>query len=155
MKFSRSDRAILEQLQRDASLSVGDLAERVGMSKSACWRRVQRLENEGVIRRRVALLNPAALELPLTAYISIKTSQHNAAWFERFREVVRAIPGVLEAYRMSGDIDYLLKAAVRDMADYDRLYQQLIAAELFDVSSSFVMEEIKHTTELPLPRVGS
>ncbi len=149
-ELDRYDRAILERLQRDAGLSVGALAEVVGISKSACWRRIQRLEAAGIIRDRVALLDPAALGLPLTAFITVRTNQHNAAWADNFRAVVANIPGILEVYRLGGDIDYLLKAVVRDMPDYDRLYQDLIKADLFDVSASFVMEEIKLTTALPM-----
>jgi Lrp/AsnC family transcriptional regulator len=148
--MDRIDRQILARLQRDASLSVGELAEQVGTSKSACWRRIQKLEESGVIQGRVTLLDPAALNLPLTVVISVRTNQHNRAWVEQFRNVVENIPGVLEVYRMGGEIDYLLKAVVKDMPDYDRLYQELIQADLFDVSASFVMERLKHTTALPL-----
>lgn len=146
------DRRLLAALQADASLSLNDLADRVALSRTACWRRIQRLEEAGAIRGRVALLDPAALGLDLTVYVLIKTNQHNRAWAERFAAVVEEIPEVLEAYRMSGDVDYLLKAVVSDMKGYDRLYERLIAADLFDVSSSFVMETLKHTTALPLER---
>ena len=148
--MDKLDRAILEHLQQDASLSVGELAELVGISKSACWRRTQKLEQDGVIRQRVALLDPAKLQLPLTVYVSIRTNQHNDQWAERFQAVTREIPGVLEVYRMSGDLDYLIKAVVTDMPGYDRLYKELIKADLYDVSSSFVMETMKQTTRLPL-----
>lgn len=144
------DRRILRALQRDASLSLADLAERVALSRSACGRRLQKLEAEGVVRARVTLLDAAAVGLPLTVFISLRTNQHNAAWAQRFREVVASIPGILEVYRMGGEIDYLIKAVVADMPDYDRLYQELIAADLSDVSSGFVMEEIRCTTVLPL-----
>ncbi len=153
--MDRHDQAILTQLQADAALSIGKLADIVGMSKSACWRRVQRLETSGTIRERVTLLDPAALGLSLSAFISVRTNQHNAAWAENFRAVVENIPGILEVYRLGGEVDYLLKAVVRDMPDYDRLYQQLIQADLFDVSASFVMENIKQTTSLPLPQSTS
>ena len=148
--MDRLDRTLLNLLQRDAALSVGDLAERVGVSKSACWRRIQKLEGAGVIKRRVALLDAAALDLSLTVFISIRTNQHNESWNKRFREVVSGIPGILEVYRMGGELDYLIKAVVNDMPDYDRLYQQLITADLSDVTSNFVMEEIKYTTALPM-----
>lgn len=150
MAFDKSDRQILELLQRDAALSVGELAEQVGMSKSACWRRIQKLEQAEVIRQRVTLLNPDKVNLPLTVYISIRTNQHNDQWAANFRAVLGDIPEVLEVYRMSGDLDYLIKAVVTDMPDYDRLYKKLIRADLSDVSSSFVMETMKQTTELPL-----
>ena len=148
--MDKINREILARLQGDAALSVGELAEIVGISKSACWRRIQKLEEEGVIKGQVTLLNAAALELPLTVFISIRTKEHNERWAKRFRQVVESVPGVLEAYRMSGELDYLVKAVVRDMPDYDRLYKELIKAELFDVTASFVMEEIKCTTELPI-----
>jgi Lrp/AsnC family transcriptional regulator, cysteine-sensing transcriptional activator len=148
--MDKIDRQLLTLLQRDAAMSVGRLAEQVEISKSACWRRIQRLEEQQVIRDRVTLLNPAALGLTLTVFISVRTNQHNEGWAETFKSVVENIPGVLETYRLGGAVDYLLKAVVKDMPDYDRLYQQLIAADLFDVSASFVMEEIKQTTELPL-----
>ena len=144
------DRNILELVQADAALSVGQIADRVALSKTACWRRIQKLEQQGVIRGRVTLLNPEALNLGLTVYVSVRTNQHNDAWAAQFNEVVAEIPEVLEVYRMSGDLDYLLKAVVSDMSGYDRLYKKLIAADLFDVSSSFVMETMKQTTALPL-----
>jgi Lrp/AsnC family transcriptional regulator len=139
-------------MQRDATLSVAELAEIVGMSKSACWRRIQKLEENGIIRSRVTLLNPATLNLSLTVFIAVKTNQHNKAWAEKFKAVVENIPGVLEVYRMGGDVDYLIKAVVQDMPGYDALYQELIKVDLFDVSASFVMEALKQTTELPIPR---
>jgi Lrp/AsnC family transcriptional regulator len=145
-----TDIRILRALQRDASLSLAELSEVVSLSRSACWRRLNKLEESGVIRERVTLLNPPAVGLPLTVFITIRTNQHNQRWARRFREVVEGIPGVLEVYRMGGDVDYLLKAVVADMPDYDRLYQELIEADLSDVSAGFVMEEIKRTTELPL-----
>lgn len=148
--MDKSDLAILRLLQADASLSVNDVADTVGMSKSACWRRMQKLEDDGVIQKRVTLLSAAALGLQITAFITIKTNQHNAKWAANFKDVVAGIPGILEVHRMSGDVDYLIKAVVADLAGYDKLYQQLIRADLFDVTSSFVMEEIKKTTELPL-----
>lgn len=144
------DRRILKALQKDASLSLADLAEQVSLSRSACGRRLQRLEACGVIRGRVTLLNAPAVGLPLTVFISVRTNQHNEAWATRFAEVVKDIPGILEVYRMGGAVDYLIKAVVADMPDYDRLYQALIAADLFDVSAGFVMEEIAATTVLPL-----
>lgn len=149
------DRHILQLLQQDASLSVGAIGERVALSKTACWRRIQKMEVDGVIGRRVALLNPAALNLGLTVYIVVRTNQHNEHWAGKFNAVVAGIPEILELYRMSGDLDYLMKAVVCDMAGYDRLYKKLIEADLFDVSSSFVMETMKQTTELPLEELLS
>lgn len=148
--MNKIDRTLLAHMQRDASLSLAELADLTAISKSACWRRIQKLETDGVIRKRVTLLSPAAVGVPLTVFISVRTNQHNQAWAENFRAVVADIPGVLEVYRMGGEIDYLIKAAVEDMPGYDRLYQALIEADLSDVSASFVMEPLKETTELPL-----
>jgi len=148
--MNTTDKMILSRLQADAALSVGDLADIVGISKSACWRRIKKLEATGVIKKQVTLLNASAVDLSLTVFISIRTNQHNEKWAKQFRAVVRDIPGILEVYRMGGELDYLVKAVVKDMPDYDKLYQQLIQANLFDVTSNFVMEEIKHTTELPI-----
>ena len=148
--MDKTERSILALIQADASLSIGEVADRVGISKSACWRRIQKLEEDGVIEGRVTLLNAGALDLPLTVFITIKTNQHNERWARNFKAVVADIPGILEVHRMGGEIDYLIKAVVKDMPGYDKLYQQLIKADLFDVTSSFVMEEIKRTTALPL-----
>jgi Lrp/AsnC family transcriptional regulator len=137
-------------MQKDAALSVGDLADRVGISKSACWRRIQKLESSGIIKERVAILDQEKIGLPLTVYISVRTNQHNDKWAAKFQQATQEVAGVLEADRMSGDLDYLIKAVVEDMPGYDRLYKKLIKADLFDVSSSFVMETIKQTTQLPL-----
>ena len=150
MQLDRQDIVLLSILQKDSSQSVGELADTVGMSKSACWRRLQKLEKEGVIRQRVALLDANALNLSLTVYISVRTNQHNDEWAATFQRATELIPGVLEVYRMSGDLDYLIKAVVADMPDYDRLYKQLIKADIYDVSSSFAMETLRHTTCLPL-----
>lgn len=150
IEMDATDRRILRALQRDATLSLADLSERVNLSRSACWRRLNKLEAAGVIRERVTLLDPAAVGLPLTVFVTVRTNQHNQRWAQRFREVVEGIPGVLEVYRMGGDVDYLLKAVVADMPDYDRLYQELIEADLSDVNAGFVMEEIKRTSALPL-----
>lgn len=148
--MDKTEQSILALIQADASLSIGEVADRVGISKSACWRRIQKLEEDGVIQGRVTLLNAAALDLPLTVFITIKTNQHNEKWARNFKAVVADIPGILEVHRMGGEIDYLIKAVVKDMPGYDKLYQQLIRADLYDVTSSFVMEEIKQTTALPL-----
>lgn len=150
IELDTQDRKLLELMQQDASLSVADLAEKIAISKSACWRRIQKFEESGVIRQRVTLLDPAKLGLGLTVFVTIRTNQHNAAWAEKFNSVVQSVEGVLEVYRLGGQIDYLLKAVVADMPGYDRLYQKLIDADLFDVTASFVMEEIKATTVLPI-----
>jgi len=146
------DRAILRELQADASRSVQEIAEGVGLSQTPCWRRIKRLEASGVIERRVALLCPEKLGFGLTVFVSVRTNRHDDDWLERFATAVRRIPEIVEIHRMSGDVDYLLKVMVRDIAEYDRIYKKLISAiDLSDVSSSFSMESIKRTTELPLP----
>lgn len=146
----KTDRALLRLLQQDASLSVAALAEQLHLSKSACWRRLQRLERDGVIQRTVAVLDPKKLGLNLTVFIRVRTQEHNAEWSRQFRDHVERIDGVTEVYRMGGDIDYLIKAVVADMPAYDKLYQQLIAVDLFDVTASFVMEQVKQRTALPI-----
>lgn len=144
------DRRILARLQEDATTSIADLAEHAGISASPCWRRVQRLEQEKIIRRRVALLDAASMRVGVTVFVSIRTSQHNTEWAERFCRGVSAIPEVLEFHRMSGQTDYLLRVVVPDIAAYDGVYKRLIAvADIADVSSSFSMEQIKYTTALP------
>jgi len=145
------DRKILQQLQRNASLSVAELADSVGLSSTPCWRRVQALEREGVIVRRVALVDPEKLNLGVTVFVRLKTSQHSEAWLKRFARAVETIPEIVEFYRMSGDIDYLLKIVVPDIAGYDAVYQRLIAkVDFSDVSANFAMETIKSTTALPV-----
>ena len=144
------DRKILRALQRDSDEPIADLAAGFCLSRSACSRRIARLAEIGVIERSVALLSQSKLGLGLTVFIAIKTNQHNAVWSRQFQAVVEQLAGVLEVHRLGGDIDYLLKAVVPDMPGYDALYQQLIKADLYDVSASFVMETMKHTTELPL-----
>ena len=148
--MNKTDHTILNHMQRDATLSVAELAEIAGISKSACWRRIQKFEEQGIIRNRVTLLEPSAVDLSLTVFIAIKTNQHNERWAQQFQQVTEGMPGVLEVYRMGGDVDYLVKAVVKDMPGYDALYQELITADLFEVNASFVMEELKQTTALPL-----
>lgn len=145
------DRQILRELQRDASIAIEALAERVNLSRNACWRRVKVLEEKGVIRGRVALLDPAKLNLGLTAFIAIRTSAHDQQWLDRFSAAVKDIPEIIGVYRTTGETDYMLQAVVPDIAGYDRLYKRLIArVPLTDVSSFFVMEKVKETTELPV-----
>lgn len=145
------DKRILFQVQRDASQSLDALAEAVGVSRNACWRRLNKLEADGVILKRVALLDPVALDLPLLVLVIVRASRHSPEWTSAFRAAVRDIPEIVAAYRTAGDIDYVIVARVRDVAAYDKLYQKLIArAELLDVSATFVMEEIKSSTELPV-----
>jgi Lrp/AsnC family transcriptional regulator len=145
------DRKILAELQQDADVSLDALGEVVGLSRNACWRRVKHLESTGIIRKRVALLDPDKIDLRLSVFIQIRTRHHDAAWLEKFARAIDATPEVVGAYRMSGDLDYLLHARVADMAEYDALYKRLTGRiELSDVSASFVMEEIKATTALPV-----
>lgn len=145
------DKAILRELQIDSSLTIEELAERIHLSRNACWRRVKALEEAGVIRARVALLTPERLNLALTAFISIKTDRHEPKWLEKFAAAIRDIPEIIAVYRTTGDTDYMLQAVVPDIAGYDRLYKKLISKiPLTDVSSSFVMEKVKETTALPL-----
>lgn len=145
------DRRILSHLQKDASVALEDLGARVGLSRNACWRRIKALEEAGIIRARVALLDPAALGLGLTVFILVRTSSHDPGWLDKFARATSSMPEILGAYRMTGELDYLIRARVADVAGYDRLYRRLIQkVEMSDVSASFVMEEIKETTELPV-----
>lgn len=149
--MDRIDCRILECIQANATLSVADIAERVGLSSTPCWRRIQKLEKSGVIRKRVALLDRHQLNLGVDVFVAIKTNQHNAEWLESFANAVTELPEVVEFYRMSGDIDYLMRVVVPDIAAYDAFYKRLIQqADIYDVSSSFAMEQLKYTTALPL-----
>ncbi|WP_395072356.1 Lrp/AsnC family transcriptional regulator [Hyphococcus sp.] len=149
-----TDKAILALLQRDSSTPVSEIAEAVGLSATPCWRRIKKLEEEGVIRKRVALADKDVLNLTLTAFISVKTAHHTEAWLKNFGDGIRRIPEIVEVYRMSGDVDYLMKVVAPDMAQFDRVYKRLITtAEFSDVTSTFSMEELKSTTELPLDYV--
>ena len=146
-----TDRRILRELQADATLPIAELAERAGLSQTPCWKRVKRLEAEGVIERRVALLDRERLDLGLVVFVAVRAARHDEAWLNDFARGAAALPEVTEFYRMSGETDYLLKVVVRDIAAYDRFYKRLIAVvPLGDVSSSFAMEQIKFTTALPL-----
>ncbi|MGV3682475.1 MAG: Lrp/AsnC family transcriptional regulator [Acidovorax sp.] len=148
------DCKLIEILQVDAETPIADMAARVGLSATPCWRRVQRLKEMCVITRHVALVDAAKVNVGVTVFVSVRTSTHTEEWFERFRATVQAIPEVVEFYRMSGDVDYLLRVVVPDIAAYGKVYKRLIAGtQLFDVSSSFAMEELKFTTALPLSYV--
>jgi len=145
------DVKILAILQEDCTRAVADIGKEVGLSTTPCWRRIQKLEELGVIRRRVAVLDPVKVNAGVTVFISIKTDKHSLAWLERFHSAVAEFPEVVEFYRMSGEVDYLLRVAVPDIAAYDIFYKKLISqVEIAKVSSAFAMEEIKHTTALPL-----
>ncbi len=145
------DRKILFHLQEDANIPAAELAEKVGSSRTACWRRIRSLEETGYIRKQTALLDREKLGLPVTVFVNIKTSHHEPGWLEKFAATVDRFPEITEFYRMSGDVDYLLKVVVPDIAAYDDFYRRLIQSiNLSDVSSNFAMEEIKFTTALPL-----
>src|SRR5438876_3010663 len=146
-----TDRKILSLLQQDASLSVAEIGSRVGLSSTPCWKRIQRLEAEGVITKRVALIDPDKIGLGVTVFVSIETGDHSQQWLDRFAEVVGAMPEVMEFYRMAGDVDYMLRVAVSDIQGYDAFYKRLIATvPLKNVTSRFAMEKIKSTTALPI-----
>jgi Lrp/AsnC family transcriptional regulator len=150
-KLDHLDRRILAILQRDAGLSLEELGDRVGLSRNAVWRRVKALEETGIIRARVALLDPEKLGLGLTVFMMIKAERHTTDWLDNFTRATADMPEILGAYRMTGDLDYLIRARVADVKAYDRLYKDLIArVDLHDVSASFVMEETKETTALPV-----
>ena len=147
----RMDRKILQILQEDATIPVAEIGQRVGLTTTPCWRRIQKMEEDGVITGRVALLDPKKVNANVTAFVSIVTNQHNDEWLRRFAEVIRDFPEVVEFYRMAGQVDYLLRVVVPDIAAFDAFYQRLIGKiEIADVSTSFAMEQIKFTTMLPL-----
>ena len=145
------DKNILTLIQDDATLSLNEIADQVHLSRNACWNRVRQMEDKGIIRARVTLLDPERLNLGLTVFISVRTNNHTSDWLQRFHAAVRTLPEIIGIYRTTGEVDYLLQVVVPSMKAYDGLYQRLISKiELNDVSSSFVMEEIKRTTVLPL-----
>jgi Lrp/AsnC family transcriptional regulator, cysteine-sensing transcriptional activator len=149
--MDETDRKLLNLIQRDAALSLDELSERARLSRNACWRRIKRLEDDGIIKGRVTLLDARRINVGLTAFIALRTTEHSATWLNQFSNAVRDIPEIIGVYRMTGDVDYLLQAVIPDVAAYDQLYKRLIERiTLADVSSSFVMEEIKATTVLPL-----
>ena len=146
------DRKILAVMQDDASLSVAEIGSRVGLSSTPCWKRMQRLEADGVIQKRVALIDPVKIGLGITVFVSVETGDHSQDWLGRFAETVRGMPEVMEFYRMAGDVDYMLRVVVADMASYDVFYKKLISAvPLKNVTSRFAMEKIKSVTALPVP----
>jgi Lrp/AsnC family transcriptional regulator len=150
-KVDTFDAKILRLIQHDAAMPLDEIGDLVGLSRNAVWRRIKVLEANGTIRSRAVLLDPAKVGLGLTVFMMIRTDRHAPDWLERFARVTRDMPEILGAYRMTGELDYLIRARVADVQDYDRLYQALVARiELADVSASFVMEEIKETTVLPI-----
>ena len=145
------DRKILAVMQEDASLSVAEIGSRVGLSSTPCWKRIQRLEADGVIQKRVALIDPVKIGLGITVFVSVETGDHSQDWLGRFAETVRGMPEVMEFYRMAGDVDYMLRVVVPDIAGYDTFYKKLIGTvPLKNVTSRFAMEKIKSTTALPI-----
>ena len=145
------DRKILTLLQGDASMTISELSEAVGLSTTPLWKRVQKMEKRRIIRKKVTLINQAEVGLKLTGFVSIRTNDHDDAWLEKFNDAVQAIPEIIEVYRMAGEVDYLLKVVAPDMEGYDRVYRRLInGVKLSDVSASFSMEVVKATTILPL-----
>jgi Lrp/AsnC family transcriptional regulator len=145
------DTKILKFLQEDASISIAELAQKVNLSQTPCWKRIQRLEASGVIKGRVALVDPDKIGLSLTAFVAVEAYDHSEAWMQRFADFVSDLPEVMEFYRMAGDVDYILRVVVPDMAAYDRFYRNLIGAlPLKNVTSRFAMERIKSTTAFVL-----
>jgi len=145
------DRRIIRLLQNDATMSVREIADEVGLTPTPCWRRLQNLESKNVIKARVALINPEAINLSLMAIVAIKTNEHNARWTKQFHDTIGHFDEVVEVYRTSGELDYVLKVVVPDMAAFDEFYLSLIEQiDLYDVRTTFVMEQMKHTTALPL-----
>ena len=145
------DRQLLDILQQDATLSIAQMAERVGLSATPCWKRIQKLEARGVITGRVVLVDPESVGVGLSVFVGVEAGEHTPEWLERFSAAVTALPQVMEVYRMAGDVDYVLRVAVADMAEYDAFYKLLIAvAPMKNVTSRFAMERMKHTTAYPL-----
>jgi Lrp/AsnC family transcriptional regulator len=147
--LDRLDREILRLLAADASLSLADIAVKVGLTPTPCWKRIRRMEQDGIIQRRIAVLDAEKIGLPVSVFVEIETADHSAEWLSRFAEVIRSTPDIVDAWRMSGDVDYLLHVVVPDIAAYDQFYRRLIGAvPLRNVSSRFSMERLKAA---PLP----
>jgi Lrp/AsnC family transcriptional regulator len=148
------DRKILTVLQDNAALSVAEIGSRVGLSSTPCWKRIQRLEADGVIQKRVAIVDQDRIGLGISVFVSIETGDHSQDWLDRFAKTATAMPEVMEFYRMAGDVDYMLRVVVPDIGGYDSFYKRLISAvPLKNVTSRFAMEKIKSTTALPIPDV--
>jgi len=155
MALDKIDRKILALLQKDATTPVAEIGRKVGLSTTPCWRRIQKMEEDGVIKGRVAILEPSKINAGVTVFVSIRTNEHNDAWMRKFSAVVDDFTEVVEFYRMSGEVDYLLRVVVPDIGAYDAFYKKLISKiNLTDVSSSFAMGQIKYTTALPLEFVS-
>lgn len=149
--LDKTDRAILAALQNNSETPVSDIAEQVGLTTTPCWRRIQRLQSDGLISKRVALLSAMHLGLTMTVFVQVKASRHDAQWLDKFARHASSFEEVVEFYRMSGEYDYLLKVLVTDMQSFDHFYKRLVSGiDLSDVTSSFAMEQIKYSTEMPL-----
>ncbi|MCK0096018.1 Lrp/AsnC family transcriptional regulator [Yoonia sp. F2084L] len=150
-ELDQIDRAILRILQTDTTLSVDDISAAVNLSRNACWRRIKVMEQAGTITGRVALVDPGHVGVPLTAMVLIRTNAHDANWMKQFQTTLQAFPEIVGAYRMTGDLDYVLRVRVADVPAYDAFYKRLTSRiSVSDISASFVMEEIKETTAVPL-----
>lgn len=150
------DRKILTVLQEDASLSVAEIGDRVGLSSTPCWKRIQRLEADGIILRRVALVDQNKIGLGISVFVSVESGDHSDVWLKKFADAISAMPEVMELYRMAGDVDYMLRVVVADMASYDLFYKKLISSvALKNVTSRFAMEKIKSVTALPVPALSA
>tara|TARA_B110001452_G_scaffold243093_1_gene226250 strand:- start:95 stop:565 length:471 start_codon:yes stop_codon:yes gene_type:complete len=148
------DRKILDIIQSDSSYSMDEISEFVNLSRNACWRRIRRMEEAGIIKARVALVEPSSINLGLSAFVMIRTNSHDTSWAKKFDKVVKCFPEIIGAHRMAGDLDYILRVRVRDVKDYDNFYQTLISKiSISDISASFVMDDIKDTTALPTDRM--
>ncbi|MCZ8186833.1 MAG: Lrp/AsnC family transcriptional regulator [Beijerinckiaceae bacterium] len=149
------DRKILTVLQEDCTVSLAELSHRVGLSQTPCWKRIQRLESGGVIMRRVALVSPEKIGLGLTVFVQIETGDHSGPWLQNFARTVSSMPEVMDIYRMAGDVDYMLRVVVRDMAEFDSFYKRLIEViPLKNVTSRFAMERVKSTTSYRVPELA-
>ena len=150
-EIDRIDRKILGILQENSTVPVAEIGRKVGLSATPCWRRIQRLEEDGIIKKRVALVDPEAVNANVTAFVSITTNQHTEDWLTRFSESIRDFPEVVEFYRMAGQVDFLLLVVVPSIEAYDEFYKKLVSKiDIADVTTTFAMEKIKYTTELPL-----
>ena len=150
-KLDNYDQNILKMLQTDASLSIEEIAEKVNLSRNPCWRRIKRMEDEGIILKRTVVLNAKKLNLGLSVIVLLRTNKHEPSWLSKFEKAVQEIPQILGAYRTAGDIDYMLRVQLSNVDDYDNFYQKLISkVSLSDISASFVMDTLKETTELPI-----
>jgi len=148
------DRKILNILQFDSSLSMDEISEKINLSRNACWRRIRRMEEENIIKARVALINPSSINLGLLIFVMIRTNSHDIDWAVKFEKVVTTFPEIIGAHRMAGDLDYILRVRVKDVKDYDKFYQNLISKiSISDISASFVMDDMKDTTALPTNRI--